>query len=146
MKQRQNILVSACLLGEPCRYDGKSQPCEAAIALAGEFNLIPVCPEQLGGLPTPRVPSEVRRDRRVIDREGTDRTSSFNAGARATLDIARNHGCARAVLKSKSPSCGVHNIYDGTFSGTVIAGQGITAELLAHAGIVLLDENDLTNG
>ena len=145
MKQRESILVSACLLGEACRYDGKSLPCEAVRALAGNYDLIPVCPEQLGGLPTPRTPSEIQPDRRVIDREGVDRTAAFVAGAQATLGTARAHGCTRAVLKAKSPSCGVHGIYDGTFTGTIIPGQGITAALPHKAGMDLVDENDLGN-
>ena len=145
MKQRESILVSACLLGEACRYDGKSFPCEAVQVLADNYNLVPVCPEQLGGLPTPRTPSEIQPDRRVIDREGVDRTAAFIAGAQATLDIAREHGCTRAILKAKSPSCGVHGIYDGSFTGNVVSGQGITAALLREAGMNLSDEHDLSS-
>jgi len=145
MKQRESILVSACLLGEACRYDGKSFPCEAVQVLADNYNLVPVCPEQLGGLPTPRTPSEIQPDRRVIDREGVDRTAAFIAGAQATLDIAREHGCTRAILKAKSPSCGVHDIYDGSFTGNVVSGQGITAALLREADVNLSDEHDLSS-
>lgn len=139
MESRESILVSACLLGEPCRYDGKPQPCEEVLALAATCNLVPVCPEQLGGLPTPRTPSEVQPDGRVVDREGNDRTRSFTDGAQAALDIARAHGCTRAILKSKSPSCGVTEIYDGSFSGTLVPGCGITAATLARAGLGVAD-------
>lgn len=143
MSQRENILVSACLLGEPCRYDGKSQPCEAVRALNSAYNLIPICPEQLGGLPTPRTPSEIQSDGRVLDQMGVDRTPSFHRGAQAALETARQFGCTRAILKAKSPSCGVHEIYDGFFSGTVVPGQGVTAAALAQAGLQIADENDM---
>ena len=125
------LLISACLLGEPCRYDGKAQPCEEAKALAGQYELVPVCPEQLGGLPTPRTPSEIQHDGRVVD------------GARAALAIARERGCKRAVLKSRSPSCGVHEVYDGSFKGVVIPGRGIAADMLANAGLDVVDEFDV---
>ncbi|MBQ9043851.1 MAG: DUF523 domain-containing protein [Eggerthellaceae bacterium] len=141
MTQRERILVSACLLGEPCRYDGKDVPCEAVQALAGSYELVPVCPEQLGGLPTPRTPSEIQPDGRVVDREGNDRTAAFQAGARAAVALARENGCTRAILKSRSPSCGVNEIYDGTFTGALIPGQGITATALSAAGLTITDES-----
>lgn len=141
MTKRERILVSACLLGEPCRYDGKAVPCEAMQALAASFELVPVCPEQLGGLPTPRTPSEIQPDGRVVDREGHDRTAAFQAGARAAVALARESGCTRAILKSRSPSCGVTEIYDGTFTGTLIPGQGITATALQSAGLTITDES-----
>ena len=139
----ESILVSACLLGEPCRYDGAAMPCPEVIKLADAHELVPICPEQLGGLPTPRIPSEIRPDGRVIDRTGQDRTDAFIAGAHEALRIAREHGCTHAVLKSRSPSCGLHQVYDGTFSGTIIPGRGITATLLANEGIDLSDEIDI---
>ena len=135
--------MSACLLGEPCRYDGKAQPCEAAKALAGRYELVPVCPEQLGGLPTPRTPSEIQRDGRVVDCMRHDRTDAFLDGARAVLAIAQERGCERAVLKSRSPSCGVHEVYDGSFEGVVVPGRGIAADMLAKAGIEIADEHDV---
>ena len=135
--------MSACLLGEPCRYDGKAQPCEAAKALAGRYELVPVCPEQLGGLQTPRTPSEILRDGRVVDCMGHDRTEAFLDGARAVLAIAQERGCDRAVLKSRSPSCGVHEVYDGSFEGVVVPGRGIAADMLAKAGIEIADEHDV---
>lgn len=140
---REALLVSACLLGEACRYDGESQPCEAVASLANACELVPVCPEQLGGLPTPRTPSEIQPDGRVVDRVGCDRTSAFREGAEAALAIARQQGCKRAVLKSRSPSCGVHEVYDGSFSGTLVAGRGVAADALAIAGIEVIDEEDL---
>ncbi|MGE4275717.1 MAG: DUF523 domain-containing protein [Lawsonibacter sp.] len=138
------ILVSLCLLGEPCRYDGKSVPTEALEALrrAGH-TLIPVCPEVLGGLSTPRAPAELQPDGRVVNREGEDVTAAYLEGARRALEIARRCGCTLAVLKANSPSCGSRLIYDGTFSGTRIPGQGVAARLLAEAGIPVVDEKGL---
>ena len=137
------ILISACLLGEPCRYDGKAQPCEAAKALAEQYELVPVCPEQLGGLPTPRTPSEIQSDGRVVDCKGDDRTEAFLDGAREALAIARERACKRAVLKSRSPSCGVHEVYDGSFEGVVVPGRGIAADMLVRAGLDVVDEVDV---
>lgn len=138
----ESILVSACLLGEPCRYDGKSMPCASVIALGRSHELVPVCPEQLGGLPTPRTPSEIQPDGRVVDRAGIDRTAAFRSGAEAALSIARTHGCTQAILKANSPSCGVHRVYDGSFTSTLTDGQGIAAALLCEAGIGVFDEFD----
>lgn len=137
------ILVSACLLGEPCRYDGSSVPCEAVAVLAERRMLVPVCPEVLGGLPTPRTPSEIQADGRVVDAEGVDRTAAFEAGAHEALRIAQASGCAQAILKENSPSCGVRRIYDGTFFGIRVPGQGKTAALLAAHGIEVLSDSDL---
>ncbi len=139
-----HILVSWCLLGEPCRYDGRSVPAEGLETLrrAGH-TLIPVCPEVLGGLPTPRPPAELQPDGRVINREGEDVTAAYMEGARLALEIARQQGCTLAVLKANSPSCGSHLIYDGTFSGTRIRGQGVAARLIAEAGIPVVDEQGL---
>ena len=140
LEHRQGVLVSACLLGEPCRYDGASVPCEEVIGLAEAHELVPVCPEQLGGLPTPRVPSEIQADGRVVDKNGVDRTEAFQLGARKTVEQARAHGCTQAVLKSRSPSCGVNEVYDGSFSGTLVGGEGVTAQALREAGVRLFDE------
>ena len=95
-----NILVSSCLLGIPCRFDGQSKPCEAVRRLAGRHRLIPVCPEVLGGLSTPREPSEIRPDGRVYSRTGQDVSEAYLAGAREALRIARLHGCSLAILKA----------------------------------------------
>lgn len=137
------ILVSACLLGERCRYDGKAQPCAAVIELAKRHPVVAVCPEQLGGLPTPRTPSEVQTDGRVVDAAGIDRTGAFQTGAREALRIAREHGCKQAILKENSPSCGVNRIYDGSFSGKLVVGNGVTAALLVNAGIEVLADTCL---
>ena len=140
LEYRQKILVSACLLGEPCRYDGASVPCEGIIGLAGVHELVPVCPEQLGGLPTPRVPSEIQADGRVVDQNGVDRTDAFKLGAEKAVEVARAHGCTHAILKARSPSCGVCEVYDGSFTGVLVEGEGIAARALRETGVHLLDE------
>ena len=129
----ERLLISACLLGVNCKYDGGNNalPPETLAALRQRFELVPVCPEQLGGLPTPRVPSE-RLGARVLTREGADVTEAFRKGASAALRIARENGCRRALLKTNSPSCGSGRIYDGSFSGRLIPGDGVAAELLKH--------------
>lgn len=131
---KEKLLVSACLLGENCKYSGGNNYNPAVEALRERFELIPICPEQLGGLPTPRVPSERVGDK-VLNREGTDVTDAFRLGAEKALEIALAHGVRRAVLQERSPSCGSGTVYDGTFSGRLIPGQGVTAELLRKNGI-----------
>ena len=139
-----NILVSRCLLGDPCRYDGKSKPVPGIDALKGAgHTLIPICPEVMGGLPTPRPPAEIQPDGRVINRAGEDVTAEYAAGAQAALELARKHGCTAAVLKANSPSCGSRFVYDGSFSRTLIPGQGIAARLLHDAGLTVVDEEGL---
>lgn len=135
--------MSACLLGEPCRYDGAAAPCAAAIAFASEYAVIPLCPEQLGGLSTPRTPSERQKDGRVLNKLGEDVTAAYRVGAQAAVRIAQDHGCTMAILKSKSPSCGSRQIYDGTFSGVLVCGKGVAAEALEAAGIRILDETEI---
>lgn len=139
-----NILVSHCFLGEPCRYDGASRLERQIIALhqAGH-NLIPVCPEVLGGLDTPRAPAEIQPDGRVMTEDGQDVTEAYLAGAEAALRIARENGCTMAILKARSPSCGSGEIYDGTFTHSVKNGWGVTAQKLREAGIPVADENTL---
>ena len=139
---KKNILVSACLLGEPTRYDGKSKPCEAVISLREKYNLIPVCPEVLGGLPTPRTPSERVGDR-VIMRDGCDVTENFRLGAERALGIYRENNCEFAVLKARSPSCGKGEIYDGSFSGRLTEGEGVFAEMLGDAGVEIFSEEEI---
>lgn len=143
-KHTMKILISRCLLGEPCRYDGRAVPSEAARLLreAGH-TLVPVCPEVDGGLPTPRSPAERQPDGRVVDRDGKDVTEEYRSGARLALETARANGCQAAVLKARSPSCGSTQIYDGSFSHTLIPGQGVAAQLLTEAGIRVLSEQDL---
>lgn len=134
------ILVSACLLGLPCRYDGSGKAVKAILALAERHDLVPVCPEQLGGLPTPRPPAEIG-GKSVVTRDGQDVTAPFARGAAMALDIARLCGCTHAILKQRSPSCGSAQVYDGSFSGTLRQGEGVTAALLRQNGICVVDEN-----
>ena len=136
------ILISACLLGCACRYDGKSKPHPLAVELARRGLAVPVCPEQLGGLPTPRKPSE-RQGGRVVMADGRDVTAEYRHGAEEALHLARLYGCTAAVLKERSPSCGKGRIYDGTFTGTLTAGDGVTAELLTAGGIKVYGESEL---
>lgn len=140
----KKILVSACLLGVGCRYDGKSKPEDGVIALNEKYALVPVCPEILGGLPTPRIPCEIK-DGRVINRDGEDKTAEYTRGALEVLRIARLLGCDTAVLKKKSPSCGAGEIYDGSFSGKTVLGDGVCAKLLKENGITVLNETEIKN-
>lgn len=135
-------LCSACLLGIRCRYDGKSRTNKKVLALSKKDLLIPVCPEQLGGLSIPRPPSEKIGDR-VISKSGDDLTKNFKVGARETLRIARLYRIKQAILKQRSASCGCGQIYDGHFSGKVIKGDGITAALLKANGIRVMSEEDI---
>ena len=139
---KKNILISACLLGCPTRYDGRSMPCESAMKLAEKYNLIPICPEIYGGLPTPRTPSEGVGDK-VLMKDGTNVTENYKRGAEAALHIAKMMNIDLAVLKEKSPSCGVGKIYDGTFSGTLTSGYGVAAEILFNNGIRVVGESDI---
>ena len=136
------ILISACLLGISCRYDGDSKPYPLAEELARRHQLVPVCPEQLGGLPTPRPPAERRGDR-VVTREGGDVTAQYRRGAEETWKLCRLLDCQAAVLKERSPSCGSGEIYDGTFTGTRVPGDGVTAETLRAQGIRILGETQI---
>ncbi|MCD8144732.1 MAG: DUF523 domain-containing protein [Oscillospiraceae bacterium] len=137
-----NLLISACLLGCACRYDGNSRPRPEIAALQPRFHLIPVCPEQMGGLPTPRPASE-RRGNRVVTALGTDVTDQYRRGAEEALRLAQLFHCSCALLKERSPSCGCGAIYDGTFSGTLIPGDGVTAALLKAHGIQVFGESQI---
>lgn len=132
-----DVVVSACLLGEICRYDGRSKPSAAVRHLVEVVTAHPVCPEVAGGLPTPRTASE-RQGKRVVMRDGTDVTCAFERGARLCADEAHAQGVTLAVLKAKSPSCGVGLIYDGTYSGRLTKGNGVFAELLEREGDVCM--------
>ena len=136
------MLVSACLLGIACRYDGLSRPNPDVISLMDEYELIPFCPEIYGGLPTPRTPSEIVGDM-VLMRDGKDVTPEYSRGAAEAVRICKLLGIKKACLKSKSPSCGVGLIYDGTFSHKLVEGYGITARALADSGVLAFGENDL---
>ncbi len=142
--KKQAILVSACLLGICCRYDGDSKPNADAIKLRERFILIPVCPEVDGGLPTPRTPSERVGDR-VLMRDGKDVTENYRAGAEAALDLAQRFGCVAALLKARSPSCGSNLIYDGSFSGNLTERDGVAAELLKSKGVDVYTEDEIDN-
>lgn len=136
------LLISACLLGCCCRYDGASKPHPLAEILAQRHTLVPVCPEQLGGLPTPRPPAERQGDR-VVSQEGQDVTEQYRRGAEEALRLCRLMRCEAAVLKERSPSCGCGTIYDGTFSKTLCPGDGVAADLLTSAGIAVYGESQL---
>lgn len=138
------ILISSCLLGLPCRYDGQSKPNSKAIALLQNPNLllIPYCPECYGGQPTPRSPAECN-GAQVINADGLDVTAAYRRGAEGALQLCRLYGCKRAILKAKSPSCGSDEIYDGSFQKRLIQGDGVTAALLKANGIAVLTEENL---
>jgi uncharacterized protein YbbK (DUF523 family) len=136
------LIVSACLAGVACRYDGESKPCDAVIRLVAEGKAIPVCPEQLGGLSTPRLPAEQLGDK-VIRNDGMDVTDAFNRGAQEALKIAQMVGAKKAILKARSPSCGSGKIYDGCFSGTLIDGNGVFADLCKQHGMDVKTEEDI---
>ncbi len=140
----ENLLISACLLGFECKYSGGSNALdgEKLEALKESFRLIPVCPESAGGLPTPRLPSE-RRGERVVNRLGQDVTEEYRKGAETALYLARRYGCSMALLKERSPSCGSGEIYDGSFTGALIPGDGTAAQALKAAGITVLGEKDI---
>ena len=141
----EKMLVSACLLGAATRYDGQSKKTisdENMKLLSERYHLIPVCPEIYGGLPTPRVPSE-RVGERVKMKNGEDVTENYLKGANETLLLCRVFGVKKALLKAKSPSCGKREIYDGSFSGRLKSGIGVTAELLIKNGIEVFDEYDI---
>lgn len=137
-----NVLISACLLGVACRYDGASRPLDTLPLDVKGIHFIPVCPEILGGLSTPRIPAE-RVDDRVLRQDGIDVTPEYRRGAEETLRLARLFACQYAVLKERSPSCGSGNIYDGSFGGVLKDGDGVTTELLKFHGITVLGESDL---
>ncbi len=137
------ILVSACLLGINSRYCGGGCLNEKIASLIGNHNLIPVCPEQLGGLPTPREPDEIREGR-IFEKNGKENTDNFQKGAEETLRLALLLKADMAILKQNSPSCGSSMIYDGTFSSKKIPGSGITASLLIKNGIRVISEEDIT--
>ncbi len=135
-------IVSACLAGINCRYNGASRPNKKVIELVNSGKAIPVCPEQLAGLPTPRGPFE-QCGGKVIDKKGKDFTQAFERGALAALKVAKKSGCTEAVLKARSLSCGVGKIYDGSFSGKLVDGDGIFTKLLKKEGINCITEEEL---
>ena len=136
------ILVSACLLGENCKYSGGNNYNQAVVDFVRGHKVIPVCPEVLGGLPIPRSPAELV-DGIVINKAGIRVDEQFRTGAEKALAIAKQNGAELAILQSRSPSCGVKEIYDGSFTGRKIPGQGVFAEMLKQAGIPALDAGEL---
>ena len=139
----EKVLISACLLGFECKYCGGSNklPEQQLAALRERFRLIPVCPETAGGLPTPRDPSERLGDK-VVSNQGRDVTAQYQKGAETALTLARRYGCKAALLKEKSPSCGSGQIYDGSFTGTLVTGDGVAAEELKKEGLIVFGESD----
>ncbi len=135
-------LCSACLLGIECRYDGKSGLNEKVIKLAKREILVPVCPEQLGGLPTPREPIELR-DGKAITKSGKDVTEKLKRGAQQVLKLVKLFGIKEAIMKQGSPSCGCGRIYDGSFSGTLVEGDGVTAALLKKNGVKVISDEEV---
>ncbi len=140
---KKNIKIcSACLLGIKCRYDGKGKRNKNVINLFRKEILIPVCPEQLGGLSTPREPAE-QKGRKVFIKSGKNVSENFERGAKQVLKIAKLFGIKEAILKQRSPSCGCGQIYDGAFSRKIIKGDGVTAALLKKNGIKVISEEEL---
>lgn len=135
-----NLLISACLMGIKCRYDGGRKPLACLDQIMDRYVLIPACPEVLGGLPTPRTPSE-RRDDRIVTQDGRDVTAQYEQGAQETLRLAQLTGCTCALLKERSPSCGCGDIYDGSFTGTLCKGDGVCASLLKQHGVRVYGES-----
>lgn len=138
----ENILVSACLLGIGCRYDGKHKANEEVLKLRERYNLIPICPEIFGGLPTPRVPAERIGDR-VMMRDGRDVTENYERGAKEAYELCRIYNIRTAILKERSPSCGKGEIYDGSFTGALTERDGVTAEYLMKMGIRVIGESEI---
>lgn len=137
----ETVLVSACLLGVNCKYDGTNNELPKLMDYLKDKRVIPVCPEQMGGFSTPRMPSE-RKDAKVMTESGIDVTKQYQKGAQETLKLVEKFQVEKAILKSKSPSCGVGKIYDGTFSHTVISGNGVTADLLLQNGVEVISSDD----
>ena len=138
----EKLLISACLAGENCKYNGGNNYTPLVEELKKRYVLVTVCPECFGGLPIPHPPSE-RVGERVVAKTGEDVTAAFRLGAEKTLEIAKEQGVTKAVLKERSPSCGYGAIYDGTFTGTVVPGSGVAAEMLAAAGIAIYGESEI---
>ena len=137
------LLVSACLLGVECNHRGAASPRDAVAKLADRYRLIGVCPEVAGGLPVPRPAAEIAPDGRVRTVDGDDVTDAYRAGAEVAVSLARTNRVVGAVLKARSPSCGTGPIYDGTFTRTLVDGEGLTARVLRSAGYEIMSEEDV---
>ena len=138
--KKEKILISACLIGLNCKYNGGNNENSKLVELMKEKDLVPICPEQLGGLKTPRVSAE-RKQEKVITKEGVDVTKEYQKGAEEVLKLAKKLNIKKAILKSRSPSCGIDEIYDGTFSHNLVKGDGVTAELLKKNGIEVISSD-----
>lgn len=138
--EKEKILISACLIGLNCKYNGGNNENNKLVELMKEKDLIPICPEQLGGLKTPRTNAE-RKQAKVITKEGVDVTKEYQRGAEEVLNLAKKLNIKKAILKSRSPSCGIEEIYDGTFSHTLTKKDGVTAELLKKNGIEVISSD-----
>ena len=143
---RRPLLVSACLLGVACNHVGRASTSDVVVALGRHRRLIPVCPETIGGLPTPRPGAEVQPSGRVRTADGDDVTDAYARGAAHTVRLAAATGAEGAVLKARSPSCGCHEVYDGTFSRARVVGAGVTAQALRDGGVPVCDEEDVERG
>lgn len=141
MEIKEKILVSACLAGVNCKYDGGNNQHEKIVDLIRNKDVILVCPEQLGGLKTPRPAAERVKDK-VVTKEGNDVTTEYQRGAQEVLNIAKKFNVKKAIFKSRSPSCGINEIYDGTFSHTLKSRDGVTSELLRKNGIEVTSSDD----
>lgn len=140
--KKEKILISACLIGLNCKYNGENNENSKLVELMKEKDLVPICPEQLGGLKTPRASAE-RKQEKVITKEGVDVTKEYQKGAEEVLNLAKKLNIKKAILKSRSPSCGIDEIYDGTFSHTLIKRDGVTAELLKKNGIEVISSESV---
>ena len=138
----EKILISACLVGDKCKYDGHTNYSPLIKDLLEKYELVPFCPEVEGGLPTPRKPSERKGDK-VVNNAGKDVTRNFQLGAEKALNICKYLNIKIAILKENSPSCGVNQIYDGNFKNKLIKGEGVTTELLRKNGIAVYNENQI---
>ena len=142
--EKEPMLISACFLGLDCKYSGGNNALGDKIIakLMEKYRLVPVCPESYGGLPSPRLPSE-RVGERVLAKNGADVTEQYKKGAAAALRLAELFGCKIALMKERSPSCGHDSIYDGSFTGRVVPGDGVAAELLKQNGVTVCGESDV---
>lgn len=138
----EKVLVSACLLGENCKWNGRNNTREKVLSIKDKVEFVPCCAEVLGGMPTPRIPSEIVEDK-VLNQVYLDVTKFYDEGARKVLDIALKNNCKYAIFKDHSPSCGSHQVYDGTFSRTLKEGQGRTTSLLISHGIQVFSEEEV---
>jgi uncharacterized protein YbbK (DUF523 family) len=155
VEDKPALIISACLLGVACNHEGRGSPRAVVEELARRYRLVPVCPEVLGGLPTPRPAAELAGgdgaavlagEAAVLNVDGHDVTAAYRRGAEAAVALARSTGATRAVLKARSPSCGSSRIYDGTFSRRLVEGQGVTAAALRAAGVDVCSDEDAAAG